>query len=150
MSFELAGAESIDATEGHADFADAELLDVERMELADAEPSTSTMCFDGLQVGEERLDKSCSTVTAPKPSGVCLSMFSTARSVYMDLRVEVLQLSDGLEDNERVPVEVLHGPERVGIDCASKSGSTLTASKTSGRCLSKFSTARACWHRLAR
>ena len=77
-------------------------------------------------------------------------MFSTARSVYMDLRVEVLQLGDGLEDNERVPVEVLHGPERVGIDCASKSGSTLTASKTSGRCLSKFSTARACWHRLAR
>ena len=116
MSFELAGAESIDATEGHADFADAELLDAERMELADAEPSTSTMCFDGLQVGEERLDKSCSTVTAPKPSGVCLSMFSTARSVYMDLRVEVLQLSDGLEDNERVPVEVLHGPERVGVD----------------------------------
>ncbi len=113
---ELAGAESLDATEGHADFADAELLDVERMELADAEPSTSTMCFDGLQVGEERLDKSCSTVTAPKPSGVCLSMFSTARSVYMDLRVEVLQLSDGLEDNERVPVEVLHGPERVGVD----------------------------------
>ena len=34
----------------------------------------------------------------------------------MDLRVEVLQLGDGLEDNERVPVEVLHGPERVGVD----------------------------------
>ena len=60
--------------------------------------------------------KSCSTVMASKPSGVCLSMFSTARSVYMDLRVEVLQLGDGLEDNERVPVEVLHGPERVGVD----------------------------------
>ncbi len=60
--------------------------------------------------------KSCSTVTASKPSGVCLSMFSTAGGVYMDLRVEILQLSDGLEDNERVPVEVLHGPERVGVD----------------------------------